>query len=66
MSAPEATAGLGEWRRGWPVVLLSALGTGVALMHYIVLGFMIGPIEHGIVKAINYVHAKADRLATAT
>ncbi len=39
------TTGWDEWRAGWLIVILSALGTGVALMHYIVLGFMIGPIE---------------------
>lgn len=48
MSGPvraDRKSGLEEWKAGWLVVVLSALGTGVALMHYIVIGFMIGPIE---------------------
>ncbi len=49
----DRATGLDEGRKGWLVVVLSSLGTGVALMHYIVLGFMIGPIEREPLAARN-------------
>ena len=36
-----------EWRKGWPVVLAAALGTGAIVLHVSSLGPLIGPIQQG-------------------
>src|SRR5262252_8368809 len=42
---PARLAALAEWRNGWRIILAAALGLGVSQLHFISLGFMIGPIE---------------------
>ena len=44
----DRASALDEWRASWFVVLASSFGVGVSQLHYLSLGFMIGPIEHDL------------------
>jgi predicted MFS family arabinose efflux permease len=43
--ATDGAASLGEWRKGWIVVLAALIGIGVSQLHYITFGFMMTPME---------------------
>jgi predicted MFS family arabinose efflux permease len=47
MPTPEVAGGsaFGEWSRGWPVVLVSTIGLGIATSHVYTIGIFITPLE---------------------